>query len=168
MNKVNDRPLHATEEQNLFNVPFCSLLICRAIVEYNEHAISGMPFVLAFLVLPTVLHAETRELLPSTSATSFHSWLTGKPHIRIGLARRVRTLVPHSQRAIVYGLQKGALRLTDDTLLDPLVPPEMSSYRLQRGSEDFRSCYKGAGMIGRILGKAGSPSSILFMLGLRP
>ena len=52
-----------TEAANLFNPAFVGAVLLSAIVSYQKKKSAGLPYALAFLILPVVLHAETRASL---------------------------------------------------------------------------------------------------------
>ena len=65
------------EEANLLNPAFLGLLIERAAHGYHEISGDGLQWPLPYLVLPAVLHKQTREALPKDRRTSMVEW-TGR------------------------------------------------------------------------------------------
>jgi len=63
------------EEANLFNPAFCAVLLARASEEFTKKTQQPLPFALAFLVLPVVLHRGTRAALPGSTVTSLLPWV---------------------------------------------------------------------------------------------
>jgi hypothetical protein len=63
------------EERNLLNPGFCAMLLWHAALGYASELSVPMAIELSFLVLPFVLHRETRESLPSNIRTSLPTWL---------------------------------------------------------------------------------------------
>ena len=58
------------EERNLLNPGFCATLLWYAAQGYASERKMPMAIELSFLVLPLVLHLETRESLPRAITTS--------------------------------------------------------------------------------------------------
>ncbi len=59
---------------NLLNPAFCGEVIRRTIWGYNSNSENEkIPFSLLSLILPIVLHKDTREKMPLRSSTYFHS-----------------------------------------------------------------------------------------------
>jgi hypothetical protein len=52
------------EEANLLNPVFCCTILASSIVSYMSVDVEGMPYPLALMILPVVLHKATREALP--------------------------------------------------------------------------------------------------------
>jgi Family of unknown function (DUF6521) len=58
------------EEANLLNPAFCCTALTSSIVGYMGVDAEGMPYPLAFMILPIALHKTTREALPQNTRTS--------------------------------------------------------------------------------------------------
>jgi Family of unknown function (DUF6521) len=84
MTPWTERPI---ELANLLNPAFCGFLIRSAAASYKESKPEGMPFALAFLVLPLVLHVSTRKTLPRSVRTTLISWL--RVSVQVGWALRI-------------------------------------------------------------------------------
>ncbi len=65
MDRWEDRP---TEVANLLNPAFTGALLRRSLEAYSTEIRSGMPFGLAFLVLPMSLHPGTARRFPPGSS----------------------------------------------------------------------------------------------------
>ena len=66
----------AVEEANLFNPAFCATLVTKAVADFGKKSDDRpLPFALAFLVLPIVMHHGTRQALPSSTVTALLPWL---------------------------------------------------------------------------------------------
>jgi hypothetical protein len=71
MSAWNDRP---TEIANLLNPAFCALLLAQAVRGYQEETKVGLPYALAFLVLPLVLHKPTMTRSAAELQLEFSHW----------------------------------------------------------------------------------------------
>ena len=60
---------------NLLNPAFDGLLLYRAVAGYEQENEGGMPFELAFMVLPFVLHQPTRKRLPAIALAALQASL---------------------------------------------------------------------------------------------
>ena len=56
----------------LLNPAFCGRILYTTIRAYNEKSHRAFPFPLVYLVLPLVLHKETRAII--SSRTHLHIW----------------------------------------------------------------------------------------------
>jgi hypothetical protein len=70
------------EERALLNPGFCANLLWHAARGYASDRDGALSFEESFLILPFVLHCETRETLPRSSRTSLAVWLTEYPLAR--------------------------------------------------------------------------------------
>lgn len=152
----------SVEVANLLNPAFCSLLIRDAVASYTKTSGAGIDFPLAFLILPLVLHKDTREALPRTTASKFHIWFQEHQALRIGFLERAKSLAPFTREAIMFAMQRGALAIDDQGLL---IAPK---YRFKSGTEtvEMQSCRDKATFLGKWLSAAGSASYVLSTWGI--
>jgi hypothetical protein len=55
------------EEKNLFNPAFGAMLVAETINDFQKKTNNPLPFAVAFLILPIVLHEATRAALARSS-----------------------------------------------------------------------------------------------------
>lgn len=165
MNKWDSRP---QEEANLLNPAFCALILAQAVEDYVKDFTDGMPFALAFVVLPIVLHKPTREALPQRTSKALSSWLDENEDHRATFAERARALSPFVQEALLYSLVHERLRLTDEGLL--LVGKKTRGFAayLTAATEEVKDCLNKAQFVGRWISSAGNVPTILALWGVRP
>ena len=65
------------EEAINLNPAFCGELIYRTVGEYGKALKKPIELPLSFLVLPIVLHKQTRDELPGKADTAFVGWVAG-------------------------------------------------------------------------------------------
>ena len=158
------------EEHGLLNPSFCSILIWHAAFGHITGSAISASLALeeAFLVLPIVLHEETRRVLPKTTATSLAVWVTEHPIEKALLPSTATRLVPFTREALLFGERYGIFNLTNST-----ISPNDSWESKVRGSvnkatEEVLNCAKRAEFVGRWFARSGSPSTVLSILGVRP
>jgi len=119
-----------------------------------------MPFALAFLVAPLVLHKPTRESLPSSTRTHLSTWISRDQLFRVTFPLRAESLVPVVNEGIRYAIRTGDLTLQRGELVGrALSDPE---------GEPARSMMQAARLVGRWLAKNDQPSTTFALLGVRP
>jgi hypothetical protein len=155
------------EERALLNPGFCSLVLWSASSAYANGGRNSMPFDVAFLVLPLVLHKEVRDSLPRTVATSVPVWLAENPHARVRVPSLAKTLLPFTREALVFGgvnhlfdLSGGVVRAFNDRRRVVAAAGE--------SSPEVRTCVSRASLVGKWLGAAGSPETVMALFGVRP
>jgi len=155
------------EAANLFNPAFCALLVRRAVQAYQKDACRGMDYTMAFLVLPVVLHKDTRELLPITIASKLHVWIQRHHHVRVGFAERMQNMVPITKEALLFGLQHQVFEVNNVGALEVgqrrLKPYENE---VEKKSE-VAMCLKKAEFVGRWFADAGTTATILAAWGVK-
>jgi hypothetical protein len=133
MTRWVDRP---TEVANLLNPAFCGRLLIECAEQYRR----PLPFEFAMLVLPIVLHRDTRTKLPRSVATSMLTWVERNPEVRVGFAERVRDLAPFTREALRFCLAHARLRFR----------PEAGAFEPCGFSEICRGCSLNSGAPGGV------------------
>lgn len=156
------------EERNLLNPGFCTVLLWHATQGYASESSNPMAIALSFLVLPFVLHKETRESLPSTIRTSLPIWLAEHPIARARLGERAATLRAFTKESLIFGGSHGLLSIAQDGVRANADMKKRVSAALKATSDEVRECAKRAEFLGRWLEKAGEPETVMTLLGVRP
>lgn len=159
----NERPV---EVANLFNPAFCSILLHEAVNSYQVEKANGLPYVLAFLLLPTILHQTTRDSLPRTIRTRMHVWLQSNPEILIGFATRAKQFAPITRESIIFSMKSNTIAIDNDGYLVPTTR-RFRSPSWEANSEPA-TCYRKSQFLGRWFAQSGETSTILTMWGIRP
>lgn len=157
----------STEERALLNPAFCSCLLWQAATGYRSIAIAPLPFDVAFLVLPIVLHRGTRELLPKRSTTSLAVWLNENPLSQSYIADRAQILVPFTKEAMMFGGIHGLFNITDGAITANSDWKKSLATNLRDSTDEVRLCERRAEFTGKWLAKAGSPSTVMAIVGVR-
>ena len=167
MNLWNQRP---PEEQRLLNPSFCATLLWYSARAYAEtrNGASGIALEECFLVLPMLLHQETRQSLPTKITTSLPVWIGRNPLAPAILADRSRSLVPFTKEALRFGGVYGALKFRNASIFANLDWRSKIAAALQDSSEDIRACANRAIFLGKWFSKTGDAQTVLSLLGVRP
>lgn len=157
-----ERPI---EVANLLNPAFCSILLRDSVVGFRDSNLQGMPYPIAFLVLPLVLHKMTREALPRSIATKMHVWLQNNPEVRIDFAERTRRLVPYTKEALVFAMRAEVITISGNGNLFPANRLGTISWPSDAEPAILRSRAK---FLGRWFARAGDVPTIFAIWGIRP
>lgn len=120
MTVLEENPGDATvalAERALFNDAFLGMLVAVAARHYEKK--SGgepMPWPLAFIVVPLVVHSYFREQLPGTTAARFSTWIADRPILHASFPDRAVALTPFVKRGLRYGLRGRILQLEDGAI----------------------------------------------------
>jgi len=156
------------EERALLNPSFCANLLWHAARGYSGESDDAMSFEEAFLVLPFVLHRETREKLPRSTRTSLAVWLDENPLARGMVAIRARALVPFTKEALVFAGIHGFIRIDRGGLHADDLWKRAVNRAVKESSEEVRICAKRADFIGNWFAKTGGGVTVLALMGVRP
>jgi len=156
------------EERGLLNPSFCAVLLWHAAQGHTANSKIALPFETAFLVLPIVLHRETRESLPRTVATSLAVWLDETSLARSRIADRSRILVPFTKEALIFGGRHGLLVLKTGVIEANLDWKRKVAASLKVCSDEVRMCAKRAEFVGKWFGKTAGPATVMALIGVRP
>ena len=163
MKPWHERP---TEIANLFNPAFCALIVRDGSQGFAEHNPTGMPYPLAFVLLPIVLHRGTRNILPKTIATKLHPWIEQHQEVKIGFPQRCAAMSTFTREAIIFAASGGLISIsTSGTIQAP--PLRLKRVGWPNDSEPA-ICRERAHFVGRWLATAGETATIFAMWGVRP
>jgi hypothetical protein len=150
------------EETGLLNPAFLAVLVNEAATGHADETGEPLPFPLAFLAVPVVVHEPTRATLPYTVRTSVDTWLQRNPVARVTIPPFAAELVPWIREGIRFGIRRGALRVERGAITcAPLGrrPPGSST-------PDLDQCRSRAEHVGRWFARAADPQTTLGLWGL--
>jgi hypothetical protein len=160
----NQRP---QEIAHLLNPAFLGVIIRRAVAGYESATSNGMPFSLTPIVLPLVLHPGTRQILPDIR-TTFPTWLQEHRELLIELPQRIAELVPFTREAIIFALQRDALKLDDGGMLRDGTSKMKGKTKYAEISTEIKDCWRRSEFVGRWLAEAGPSSTVYGLIGITP
>lgn len=165
--------LRPQEEKSLLNPGFCAAVLWNSAKGFHTETTAmggakGMPFELAYLILPLVLHRVSRDSLPARLNSSLAVWLDEYPLVRARLAERASLLVPFTREALLFGGIHGALGFSGTAIVHSGEWKAKFNTAANEGSEEVRACFKRAEFLGRWFARSGSASTIMALLGVRP
>ena len=156
------------EERVLLNPGFCATLLWHAAQGFSSERNTPLSVELSFVVLPFVLHLETRESLPRNITTSLPTWLTDHPIVRTRLGERAATLRSFTREALIFGGTHALFSLGLDGIRANAAMKKRVNAALKVSSDEVRDCAKRAEFLGRWLENAGGPETVMVLLGVRP
>jgi hypothetical protein len=157
------------EEANLLNPAFGAVLLAEAVAHYDDKARRGLPFALAFLILPIVLHENTRRSLPKTTLTALLPWVQDHRESLVGFSDRVRQLQAVSREALLFGLQTEVLRIDEHGLVK--IGSRRKSVTAKRApyfTDEANECVERCGFLGRWFAAAGPITNIFSAWSVAP
>jgi hypothetical protein len=158
-----DRPV---EGRALHNPAFVALVLVSGARGFHSETQGGLPYPLAFLLVPIVVHGRSRDELPRTVRTSLAAWLADHVYLRETFPLRVRALAPAIREGVAMSLTAGCLEIG---LGGVLIPTERAPATAgARQTSQTKAILDRAGFVGRWLGRAGSPATVFALWGVRP
>jgi hypothetical protein len=156
------------EDRRLLNPAFAGLLVVRASQGFSKQSGGGLPFVYAYLVLPLVLHSETRERLPHAIVTKLLSWAERNGDLVALLPRRVVELGPATREGLFVVLTAGLSNLGLVGQIEPAIDEKsLIGFERNSTSAEVAECVKKAYFVGRWLATSGTVPTVLTALGVR-
>lgn len=149
----------------LLNPAFCGRILYSTIKTYNKILNRAFPFPLIYLVLPLVLHKQTR--ININSRTQLLVWVQNCSQLLIDFPRRTRELVLISNEAIEFLLQTGKIVLTPNGELE-IVPTSRTLSKTKYADSEVKECLIKAEHVARWFASAGKTETIYIALGVRP
>ena len=152
------------EVSYLLNPAFCARILYGAIVSYKKECKRDFPFLLSYLVLPIVLHKDTRQRIKIV--THMQVWLQRNPELLIGYSQRAKSLVPITSEAIEFLLQYGIATFNGDsiTIICPAKPSKLKNI----SDEEMKECFQRSEAVGKWFARNGTVENIYQSWGVRP
>jgi hypothetical protein len=150
----------------MLNPALIASVLVIAVQEYSERRKDPLLAAHAFLIVPLVLHRDTRERLPIRSSSHWTKWVSDNPVLIAGFPARALALREHVREGLRFGLRYGVLSLDG---FGGLVLGQTSATIPGRTAEgDIRDLLTGAQRVGRWLTKLELPATAFALLGMRP
>ena len=159
----------STEIANLLNPAFGAVLIRQFIDGYFDRSGGHTPYLLAYTVLPFVLHAQSRTKLPKRfdRRTKLLAFLHEYPEIRADLPSRIISIKPVSRESIIFGIQNQLFIIGEAGMLESN-GKRIAGRGLWENESEPLDCFKKAELLGKIFANTGDVSSVCIMLGIMP
>lgn len=165
-----ERPI---EVATLFNPAFCAVLLYDAVKSYENVQSQGMAYPLIFLILPLVLHEETRDALPSprTKKVNLHQWIKENKLLHQGFIKRTRYLVPYTKEGLIFSIKHGFIKILKEQEQAGYLLPIDKSF-VQKPSWDKKSepalCREKAQFFGKWFADTGNAARVFEIFGIKP
>lgn len=164
MSLLPDQP---REVARLLNPSFCAALLLRATEGFTESAKQPMHLVLAYMVLPIVLHEPTRSTLPRSSRTKFSTWILQNPQVRTGLPDRCHALLPFTSAGLSFLIKAKALDVRDRGFLTANGLRLRGATTYPNTTDEIARCWSRSMRIGQLFASVPRPARVLISLGVR-
>jgi hypothetical protein len=158
----SQRPI---EVANLLNPAYCALLVNQISAGYQSKRGVPLPYPLAFIALPLLMHPASVKLLPKTSSAKFHIWLQENPEIVFNFAERARNLAPYVRESIFFGISHKVLLLAEE---GRIAAPPLKTKKLSVESDSSQMAVRQSQLVGKLLGQISDVTTLFSMFGVRP
>lgn len=151
---------------NLFNPAFCGEILRTVVKEYNKYTNTQFPFAFSFLVLPILLHKETREKMPRSTRTYLFVWVEENDSLFFDFPTRTRSMVKYTKEAISFSMMYNKMFITDEGFI------KSSDEKIKKYSdedhEEYNEILKKAEMLGKWLSQTSDVKSIYSFFRITP
>ncbi|WP_368666178.1 three component ABC system middle component [Micromonospora sp. CV4] len=148
----------------LLNPAFTARVLFESARGFSDGDDDPMPFPLAFLTLPLVLHEETRQALPRDRRKRFAAWVSENPWIVATFPARAPEMVELTREGLRFALRTGMLRVTSEGGLQiGRVPRPLSAAQ----GADVAACVRAARIVGMWF-RTTDIATAFALLGVRP
>ena len=156
------------EERWLLNPCFCATLLWFTASGFSKENERGFAFEEAFLVLPIVLHRETRTSLPRSISTSLAVWLENYPLTRGRIASHAKILVPYTKESLLFGGLRGLFRFEIGQIVANDQWKRYINLSMKESSDEVRECASKAEFLGKWFSQSGNGYTVLALIGVQP
>lgn len=151
---------------NLFNPAFCGEVIRVVAKEYNKNTSSKFPFAFTFLVLPILLHKETRERMPKSVRTYFFVWVEENDDLFFDFATRTSNMVKFTKEALTFLMAYQKISFTENGEIN--TTSTASKMPISSDYFEYNEIIKKAEMLGRWLSSTTDAKSIYSFFRITP
>lgn len=145
-----------SEVAYLFNPAFCGGVIYKCVKSYQEEAKQCMPYPLSYLILPIILHKNTRVRINSISHMKV--WLQKNPDVLINFALKAKNLVIITNEAVEFLLQQRIIEITNDGIS---IIKLLSSKKINGIIDaEIKECFSKAEHVGKWFARSGAVENI--------
>ncbi|MBN2642086.1 MAG: hypothetical protein JXR78_10550 [Victivallales bacterium] len=151
----------------LLNPAFTSLLVCKALLEFKKDDECEAPYALPFILLPLILHPQTRLKLPRSSRTAFSAWITKEETaaIKVGFAGRAKNMAPYVKDALLFSLKNNRLSINSNGMI---VIPSDTKLSVPNSTAEVIDCVRAAKLCGKWFSTIGDLKTAMALLGVQP
>lgn len=152
------------EVERLLNPAFGAAVLTRAAAAYaSKRDAEGLPIVLAFLVLPVVLHSSSRDAVNAHNAPfGLHRFVRAHPEALAGLDRRVNGYGSLTRASLLLGHAQGMVQLDPTAAAILAHERHVSSFTASHFTADAAALIRAADRLGAWL--AGTSVGQAFLL----
>lgn len=154
------------EERALFNPAFAALVVSRAVQGHESQYGQPCPIAVAALSAVMAYQAPVRQRLPKTTGSGLTRWLEENQDLKVVMAQNVTSLAAAVRPGILLGLQAQILQYDDSGRLQVTVGRLTKT--INGATDEIVAIQKASRMLGRWLPSAGSLSTVMTLLGVRP
>ncbi len=145
---------------DLLNPALIAAVIAAAASQYESRGDSLMPFEMSFLVVPLVLHRDTRTALPVRINSHLAKWVAAHEVLAAGFGARAKTLVEPVREGLRFGLRSGTIELDGTNIAGHL------RSRTPAAIGDIGEIVRKAGFVGRWFTQIESSATAFALLGV--
>ena len=156
------------EIATLLNPSFCCGILAAAAAGYSETDKNGLPLALSFLVLPCVLHRQTREHLPRTIRTSLAVWLQEKPGVKVGFIDRAFSLKPFTREGLLFAVSQEVVNIGSEGKIVTEYTSKNVKDWANRLKNETGECVNKAFFVGKWFSLSGTTETVIALWGVAP
>ena len=151
---------------NLFNPAFCGEIIRIVINNYNKHTNRKFPFAFSYIILPILLHKETRDKMPRTIRTYFFVWVEENDSLFFDFSKRTKSMVKYTKEALLFLLAYKKIEITE---LGEIISTKERARQIKKDDyEEYNEIIKKAEMLGKWLATTSDVKSIYSFFRITP
>ncbi|APX06736.1 hypothetical protein BWP24_11375 [Vibrio campbellii] len=157
--------MQTNEITELLNPAFCALIYASIVEGYNSKSKSKIPMYMPYVLMPIVLHKESRGVIPGSARSKFHIWLQSEPQLVVGLTDRINGVERYVSRCSMLLKANGFISFDDEFRIRLEKPSKIRG--IIKKSDCVLEYTETAKRLGSICGSFNSDSTILALLGVK-
>lgn len=153
---------------NLLNPAFCGEVIRRTAKSFNENTNTNFPFAFTFLVLPILLHEETRKRMPKSTASYLFTWVENNDDLFFNFGKRAKDMVPYTKESLIFLTQNKLVTIDSGGGIVVPIPIKRQKKLKNDEIDEFESIMNKAAMLGKWLSHNSNVNSVYSFFRIMP
>lgn len=151
---------------HLFNPAFCGEVIRITALSYNKNTDKKFPFAFSYIVLPVLLHKDTREKMPRSVRSYFFAWVGENDALFFDFGKRTKSMVRYTKEALSFLLAYKKIEISaKGEIVSTLERPKQI---INEDYSEYNEILKKAEMLGKWLATTSDVKSIFSFLRITP
>lgn len=154
-----------SEIKSLLNPAFCTLILFEGVKSYRKKAKKGMPYEIAFILLPLILNRRIAKKLPQRSNARLDLWVKRNIDLKYAFMSSAINMKDYVSETIFFGLKHNVFEVSEGARL---IDKKLQKNSDVTNDEGLSEILNKANLTGKWLANNQNSANLFSTLGIRP